>query len=41
MASSIIHLAVTGELIKRYDFSNTDRLKFGEKLIFKSHPKSN
>ena len=29
MASSIIHLAVTSELTKRYDFSNTDRLKFG------------
>ncbi len=29
MASSIIHLAVTSELAKRYDFSNIDRLKFG------------
>ncbi|WP_051209308.1 tyrosine-protein phosphatase [Butyrivibrio sp. WCD3002] len=29
MASSIMHLAVTYELIKRFDFSDTDRLKFG------------
>ena len=32
MASSIIHLAVTCELIKLYDFSNVDRLKFGAVL---------
>ena len=32
MASSIIHLAVTCELIKRFEFSNTDRLKFGSIL---------
>lgn len=29
MASSIMHLAVTCELTKRYDFSDIDRLKFG------------
>ncbi len=29
MASSIIHLAITSELTKHYDFSNIDRLKFG------------
>ena len=29
MASSIVHLAVTDELIKRNDFSDTNRLKFG------------
>ena len=29
MASSIMHLAVTCELAKKYDFSNIDRLKFG------------
>ena len=29
MASSIMHLAVTCELTKHFDFSNTERLKFG------------
>lgn len=29
MASIIMHLAVTCELTKRYDFANIDRLKFG------------
>lgn len=29
MASSIVHLAVTDELIKRHDFSDTNRLRFG------------
>lgn len=29
MASLIMHLAVTCELIKRYDFTDIDRLKFG------------
>lgn len=29
MASSIIHLAITNELIKQMEFKNPDRLKFG------------
>ncbi len=29
MASSIIHLAVTKELTKRYKFKDENRLKFG------------
>ncbi|SDB67582.1 hypothetical protein [Butyrivibrio sp. INlla16] len=29
MASSIIHLAVTNELTKRYEFKDEGRLKFG------------
>ena len=29
MASSIVHLAITNELIKRHSFKNADRLKFG------------
>ncbi len=29
MASSIIHLAITSELTKQFDFSDTGRLKFG------------
>ena len=33
MASSIIHLAVTNELIKRYSFRNINRLKFGVVVV--------
>ena len=29
MASSIMHLAITSELTKHFDFSDIDRLKFG------------
>lgn len=29
MASSIVHLAITNELIKRHSFKNVNRLKFG------------
>lgn len=29
MASRIIHLAITGELLKQYEFQNADRLRFG------------
>ena len=32
MASSIMHLAVTNELIKKYTFKDINRLKFGAVL---------
>ena len=33
MASSIVHLAVTNEIIASLDFNNTDRLKFGAVVV--------
>ena len=34
MASSIIHYAITCELIKRRQFNNPDRLKLGSRKLF-------
>ena len=33
MASSIIHLAITNELIKRLSFTDANRLKFGAVVV--------
>lgn len=33
MASSIVHLAITNELIKRYSFSDVNRLKYGAVIV--------
>ncbi|SCZ76880.1 hypothetical protein [Pseudobutyrivibrio xylanivorans] len=33
MASSIVHLAITNELTKKIDFTDTNRLKFGAILV--------
>lgn len=33
MASSVVHLAITNELIKRYSFKNINRLKCGVVIV--------
>ncbi|MBQ7925133.1 MAG: hypothetical protein IJ335_02450, partial [Lachnospiraceae bacterium] len=33
MASSIVHLAITNELIKRYSFRDVHRLKYGSVIV--------
>ena len=33
MASSIIHLAITNELVKRLSFTDANRLKFGAVVV--------